>query len=207
MVEERRVVLDADFIMEIGRYQSGDSVELFRRMFCVMDKIPVIHPYVADNELDQNAFAKKLIEQGDLTVIAYGEFLPADPEEEEIYRQNFEDMYTMIRDRQASRGQGIMLPLDPGEDIFKRHARRSFGEIHSILMATELGIPLFYSNDGGAKTVARHFTKGSLIVENTEEVVKKILETDNSALNRRQRRFLENYRNRYQQSIHNDDDK
>lgn len=195
MVEERRVVLDTDFIFAIERYQNGDRADLFRRVFRVLNRIPVVHPYVADCELNQSDFARELIRQGDLTVIPYGEFLPDDHVEKEIYRQNFADIYRLIRDEQdPRRGQDKMPLLDPGEDIFARHARRSFGEIHSVLMATELGIPLFFSNDGGAKTAADYFGGGSLTVKNAEEVVKEIVRADKDALTRPEKRFLKNCR-------------
>lgn len=84
-------------------------------------------------------------------------------------------------------------PLAPSEDIFASHAGRSFGEIHSVLMAAELGIPLFYSNDSGARTAAGRYKVGCLIVQNAEEVAELLKNAGTSVVTGDERRFISHY--------------
>lgn len=189
------VVLDADFVFEIEDFQNGDRADLFRRIFQVLEKTPVVHPFVADHEFVEDAFVKGLMAQGALRRIDYEDFLPAgDPVLSTLYRKNFLETHNLIRKaREARTGRDDMAPLTPDVDIFRHHSGWSFGEIHSVLMAAELGIPLLYSNDGGSKTAASRYPKGSLTVWNAEEVLAEILKKDPSALTRRERQFLKHY--------------
>lgn len=199
-VKERRVVLDTDFIEGITSYRKGDAADLFRRVFRVLDKQPVVHPYVADNELIHDRVAQGLITSGELTVIPYHAFLPEDEVRQALYRNSFKDMHQIIVGEHIPRRGGCrMVPLAPDEDIFTGHAKRSFGEIHSILMAAELGIPLFYSNDSGARTAAGRYRAGRLIVQNAEEVAELLKEAGGSVVTGEERRFIAHYytRNRH----------
>lgn len=199
-VEERRVVLDTDFIGGITSYEAGDGAGLFCRVFRTLDKCPVIHPYVAEYELSSNAIAQSLISSGELIVIPYADFLPSDGFKQILYRKTFQDLHTIIREAHIPRrGCPEMLPLGLKDDIFGRQAGRSFGEIHSILMAVELGIPLFYSNDTGTKTAVNRYHTGRLIVQNAEEVSELLKEADQSQVTGAERRFIRHFytRNRH----------
>lgn len=46
------------------------------------------------------------------------------------------------------------IPAEFGE-ITMHHAKRNMGEIHSLIFAHYLGIPVFMSNDSGAKQLAQ----------------------------------------------------
>lgn len=174
--EENRVVLDTDFINTITNYQTGDSEDFFRRIFRTLGKQPVVHPYVAEHELATNRIAQSLIASGDIIVIPYEEFLPADGVKRTLYKKNFHDLHRIIRENYVpKRDKPEMRPLQPNEDIFSRQAGRSFGEIHSILMAVELGIPLLFSNDKGAKTAATRYAEDRLTVRSAIEVADLLL--------------------------------
>lgn len=194
-----KVVLDTDFINGITSYELGDGADLFRRVFCALGKTPVVHPYVADYELYGNKTALKLLDEGVLVRITYCDFLPQNAARHILYHRNFRDIHEIIReeDQQHKKGAGIP-PIGAEEDIFARHGRRSYGEVHSILMATELGIPLFYSNDRNARTAARRFARGRLTALNAEEVA-KLLEGDTSVVSAKEWKFIGNYysRNRH----------
>lgn len=68
--------MDTDFIEGITSYQKSDAADLFRRVFRVLDMRPVVHPYIAQNELIHDPVAQNLITNGDLEVIPYHAFLP-----------------------------------------------------------------------------------------------------------------------------------
>lgn len=169
--EENRIVLDADFINTITNYKAGDPKEFFRRIFCVQEKQAVVHPYVAEHELDTNQIAQELITAGDIKIIPYEDFLPETGARRKVYIEIFHDLHRIIREAYIPKpNKPEMAPLRPDENIFRRQAGRSFGEIHSILMATEMGIPMLFSNDKGAKTAATRYPSDRLIVKSAIEV-------------------------------------
>lgn len=169
--EENRVVLDTDFINIITNYRKEDPKDFFRRIFRTLGVRPVVHPYVAEHELKNNKIAQELIAAGDIAVIPYNQFLPPTGVKRTFYVRNFHDLHRIIRENYVPRrDKPEMLPLQPDEDIFSRQSGRSFGEIHSILMAAELGIPVLFSNDKGAKTAATRFAAGRLTVQSAIEV-------------------------------------
>ena len=185
-MDDRRVALDTDFINRITDFQEGDPANFFCRLFQALDQEPVVHPYVAQFELMHNSIAQRLMSNGSLTVIQYSEFLP---ENDDIalrhYRQTFEDLYPKT---------SKMLALPKGLDIWSRHAKMSMGETHTILMAVTLGIPLFYSNDGGAKRGASYYRAGLLKVYNAEEVASLL--NSSEQITGKERRFLSHYRSK-----------
>lgn len=180
-MDHARVVLDTDFINGITEYQDGDPADLFRRVFRELGREPVVHPFVAERELIYNTVAQKLMKEGALCVIPLKNIIDPNSEEEQtLYRNNFEDMYTQI----------TCETLCAETDIFGRNAKKSFGEIHSVLLAAELGIPLLYSNDYGAKTAARYYAKGRLTVQNAEEVAELL--QDSQLIEAKERKFIRN---------------
>lgn len=193
-----QVVLDADFIQAIIGYEEGDGEDLFRRVFRALGKSPVVHPFVAQHEFEVHSrkeipiIFQSLIQHGDLTVIPYSSFLPPQHKIlEQHYRKRFRDMYEFFRETYVTKkGEYKLPPLDPQIDIFWRRAGRSFGEIHSMLMTEDLGIPKFYSNDGGAKQVATYYAEWPLEVQNAIEVA-ALLKESGSRVTRDERRAIE----------------
>lgn len=197
-MEDNRVVLDTDFINGIICYENGDGADLFRRVFCALGKTPVVHPFVAAYELDGNSIAQKLLDEGTLIRIPYSDFLSEAGPRCTFYRKMFQDIHEIIRDENQLRKNGPNIPpVGPDENIFACHRKRSFGEVHSILMATELGIPLFYSNDRDARTAANRFAGKRLVALNAEDIA-KLLEGDTSIVSSKERKFIGNYYSRNQ---------
>lgn len=178
-----QVVLDTDFINGITAYQSGDPADLFRRIFQALELEPVVCSYVAENELVRNPVAGSLIAEGFLKVLS-PEDVPSlgMPGAMEQYRNTFRDLYARIKN--------APLP-NYVTDIFSRHGQMSFGEIHSVLLATEAGIPLLYSNDSDAKSAARYFPRGRLTVKNAEEVAEELKDSD--MMTSAERKYFRNY--------------
>ena len=170
-LDRDRVVLDTDFIKGITSYQDGSGADLFRRVFKALGLIPVVHPYVAEFELMFNHVAQELIAEGTLIVIPYTVFLPNDDYKKDLYVHNFRDIHEIIRAENVLHRYGSAIPeISSTDNIFSRHGKSSFGEVHSMLMAAELGIPFFYSNDRDARTAANRYSRGRLVVKNAEEV-------------------------------------
>lgn len=177
-----QVVLDTDFINGITAYRDGDAADLFRRVFQELKQTPVVHSFVAERELVHNKVAQLLLQEGYITAIPLDAMdVPEGTDGKDLYRKTFEAMYERIT--------GDVFP-DDIEDIFGRHAQMSFGEIHSVLLATELGIPLLYSNDGDAKDAARYYAKGRLRVVNAEELGELLKGTE--GISGKERKFIRN---------------
>ena len=168
-MEDNRVALDTDFINVITEYRACDPATLFCDIFEALGKTPVVHPFVAECELMHNAVARGLLENGVIQKISYEEFLPnEDAEMKTFYTTMFRELNTKITG----------CSLSEKINIFASNAGHSFGEVHTVLMAVELGIPLFYSNDRGAKAAAVAYAEGKLIVKNIKEVVEQLQDTD-----------------------------
>ena len=177
-----QVVVDTDFINGITAYRDGDPADLFRRVFTELGKKPVVHAFVAERELMHNSIAQTLLEEGYIDSISLTSLcLPEGMDGEKLYLENFEAIYERIEKQKFP--EGI-------KDIFGRHAGKSFGEIHSILLATELKIPVLYSNDGGAKRAAKFYARGRLAVLNAEEVSEQL--TESKAITAKERKFIRN---------------
>ena len=190
-MDELRVVLDTDFINRITSYEDGDPQGLFCRIFHTLRKKPVVHQYVAEHELTHNSVAKALMQSRFLEVIPYSAFLK-DKLAWKRYDKNVRDMHNKLLGFRIDMGKSVFAELRPEDDITARHAQMSLGEIHSIFMAVELGIPLFYSNDADAKVVASRYPRGRLKVLNLEAVSEQ-LDVDNSEVTTKERKYLRNY--------------
>ena len=152
-----------------------------------LGKKPVVHSFVADRELVHNQTAQILLHEGFVQSISCKELsVPAGMDGEAEYRASFDAMYMRIKSEK----------LPEHIDIFGRNAGKSFGEIHSILLATELGIPLLYSNDSDAKMAASFFPKGRLTIMNAEDVAELLKNQD--FVTGKERRFIRNYYRRKQ---------
>ncbi len=181
-MDENRVVLDTDFISGITGYRDGDAADLFRRIFTTLEKVPVVHSFLAKYELDRDPIAQTLLQEGFIQSISCDKLsVPAQMDGKAAYRDSFSDMYMRVK--------GDALPEKT--NIFMRKAKSSFGEIHSILLATELGIPLFYSNDSDAKVAAKAFSKGRLTIMNAIDVASQL--ESSTSIDAKERKFLRNY--------------
>ena len=141
-------VLDADFLNKINAIRSANPDELFLKLMTELSCSPVVHPFVAE-ELFNCGLAQRMLAAGHIRKIGYDEFLPN--ERRSQYDQSFRELYHILT--LAEYG----IEIEPDDDIFSRHAGKSYGEVHSILMASQLKIPVFYSNDHSGKILCKRF--------------------------------------------------
>lgn len=195
-MDKHCAVLDTDFLNLITNYRDGDPIDLFQRIMQGLDCSPVLHPYVAEHELNQNRIAMQLIDRGLVQVIPYESFLNRDDElETMMYRRNFEDLHNAItEDIESKYGSSEVKKLESNTNIFQRHAQMSFGEVHSLLMAAELQIPILYSNDHGAVIAARRFPPNRIEVLNAEKVATSL--EGKTEVSSKERRYLRKYKDR-----------
>lgn len=140
------VLLDNDFCNMFHELNKSDSKinvdELYNKMILQIGKKPCIHKYIADSELLLNPFIQEKIKKNDIRIIDFTEILKED--DSQIYYESlFMEYYKFLKGKEFT------------GDVFKsRMAGESYGEIHSLITAFFLGIPIFLSNDNGAKLLA-----------------------------------------------------
>lgn len=140
------VLLDNDFCNMFHELNKSDSKinvdELYNKMILQIGKKPCIHKYIADSELLLNPFIQEKIKKNDIRIIDFPEILKED--DSQIYYESlFMEYYKFLKGKEFT------------GDVFKsRMAGESYGEIHSLITAFFLGIPIFLSNDNGAKLLA-----------------------------------------------------
>lgn len=127
--------------------------EFVRSIFNSLQKKPVVHIFVSEQELLTNKVIKELVEENFIDVINYDTFLPAEIFKIQ-YAETFADFYNFMN------GESIEKVFDV---ITKHHSKKNMGEIHSLILAQYMGIPIFMSNDNGqrisqkAKLIRRAF--------------------------------------------------
>lgn len=169
-MQKTQVVMDSDFIQ--GIFGNG-SEELFKQLMDELGVIPVVHPYVANVELQYCKEAQKLIDDGYIKVIEYDEFLVSDVDKM-MYNVQVWDILDEISEKE--------LPPEKYRDVFREDFRLteySIGEVMSELMARSMKLSLFASNDYGAKTVANiHINSTCYILEvkNIAEVLETVID-------------------------------
>lgn len=143
---ENYVVIDSDFCNMIA---PGNNIEkekeFVRSIFNSLQKKPVVHIFVSEQELLTNKVIKELVEENFIDVINYDTFLPAEIFKIQ-YAETFADFYNFMN------GEFIEKVFDV---ITKHHSKKNMGEIHSLILAQYMGIPIFMSNDNGAKNLAK----------------------------------------------------
>lgn len=160
------VLVDTDFFTNLTNIEKDP--DLFLNVMDDLEATPHVHQYVADNELFENKVFKKYKEQNIIKVITYSEFLNMDDEvDKEYYRLEFERLYKSINGSDS-------LP----EDIFSfRKAKSNIGEIHSTILAQNINITIFFSNDNGAREMIKtHINTSSytLSVKNIKMVFTEV---------------------------------
>lgn len=167
-------VLDSDFIQGLLKWGTKD---FFKQLMDELDVTPLVHSYVAEVELQYCIAAKDLISENYIKVIPYSQYLLTD-----VDRQLYNEMVWDILDKISEKD----LPPQKYQDVFRddfRLTEYSIGEILSELMARYLKVPLFASNDEGAKKVAQYHINSQqyiLEVKNVAELLQEVGSNENS---------------------------
>lgn len=167
-MESTKVVLDCDFLQGI---LGNSSVNFFKQLMSELNVKPVVHSYVAEVELQYCSEAKKLIEDGYIEKIEYSQYLLSDYD-----RELYNEMVWELLDDYGK----YDLPPKRHRDVFREgfhYSENSIGEIMSELMAKRMQLPLFASNDGGAKSIANsriNSSKYILEVKNIADLLNDI---------------------------------
>ena len=144
MDEHIKVVIDADFFRNITEYERGTG--LFLQVMKDLGMQPFMHEFVANDELKGNKYLKQLLDQGEISIIYYKDYLNEENRLE--YEEYFRQAYEKINCFDFSEKNDIYQYADQDE---------SLGEIRSLYMASKMGYIYFMSDDADARTLANKF--------------------------------------------------
>lgn len=144
MDERIKVVIDADFFINITEYEHG--LDLFLKVMDDLGLKPVMHEFVANTELKGNIYLQQLLDKGIVSIVSYKDYLEEVDREE--YTEYFMKAYEKVNRRDFPKTDDIYEYADQDE---------SLGEIRSLYMARKLGYIYFMSDDADAKMLAKNF--------------------------------------------------
>lgn len=154
------ILLDSDFCNMFSDLNTQDTKidvdELYNKIIKQIGKKPCIHKYIAESELLSNNYIKEKIMNNEIRIIDFSEIVK-DDESKLYYEILFHEYYKFLYETDCQNNK-----IDPrtteenftGDVFTSRRAGVNFGEIHSLITSFFLGIPIFLSNDNGAKILA-----------------------------------------------------
>ena len=72
-MNKKEVIVDTVFLEKLSC--DGKNLEIFKKVLSDLEYKPVVHPYIAANELDVHPYFDKLVAEGVVRVADYNEFL------------------------------------------------------------------------------------------------------------------------------------
>ena len=158
-MNKKEVIVDTVFLEKLSC--DGKNLETFKKVLSDLEYEPVVHPYIAANELNMHSYFDKLVAEGFVRVADYNEFL-CDDEDIALYESYFADIHNALREYLAAKGgkkQLEKLVLPAGQTVFTyRKASMSLGDVHMILMAFFAAMPIILTEDSDIDTL-RSITK------------------------------------------------
>ena len=154
------ILLDSDFCNMFYDLNTQDTKidvdELYNKIIKQIGKKPCLHKYIAESELLSNNYIKEKIKNNEIRIIDFSEIVK-DDESKLYYEFLFHEYYKFLYETDCQNNK-----IDPrtteenftGDVFTSRRAGVNFGEIHSLITSFFLGIPIFLSNDNGAKILA-----------------------------------------------------
>lgn len=110
----------------------------------------LIHEYIYENELSMFSYANQIIEHSICRVIEYKDFLSDDWLKEQYkgyFLEIYNEFYNRLRGMNSFKAEK-MKELDESTDIFTyRSSGSSLGDVHMIIMALFLDVPIILSED------------------------------------------------------------
>lgn len=144
-----KAIIDTCFFEQFNKGIRFSEDDFCTLMYAMQMEI-LIHPYVYDKELSMHAYIDTLINKGLCRVVDYEEFLTTEYFKE-MYRGLFVEIYNEFYNRKLvsnSRKAEKMHQLGQDTDIFEvRFSGASIGDVHIIMMAFFMNIPIILSED------------------------------------------------------------
>lgn len=179
-----KVVLDSDFCqILLSKNSKEEAKAFFKSVFICLDLHPCLHEYVYKEELFNIDSVQDLVNENFIQVISI-EDLASSIGAKKLYVILFKDYYKYMNEQEW---------IDKDDVFSKRYAGKNMGEIHSLILALYLKIPCFFSNDKGAKTLAKNKINSQsfeIEVKNVEQVFYDIDAIENNEVELKEKRRI-----------------
>ncbi len=192
-MNKKEAIVDTCFFNKLSN--DGKSIEIFKKVLVDLDYKPVVHPYIAEKELDVFPHFNKLVEEGFIRKAEYSEFIE-DEDDAELYEQYFYELYEEMREYleiKGSKKKIEKLVIPKGQTIYTyRRASMSLGDVHMILMAFFMRLPIIFSEDGDIeflRSVAKRKISSdsyNLDIYNVMDLLMMIAQKDNTAFSKKE---------------------
>lgn len=186
-------IIDTCFIQKLS--SEGKKCENIKKVLDELDYLPVVHPYIAEHELALFSYSENLIKTGYIRKIEYKEFL-SDEYDRRMYEDYFTQIYEDMRQLLAAKGglkQIEKLNFTGSGSIYKSHKKgSSMGDVHMILMAAFMRLPIILTEDSDIellRTIAKKRIKlgeFNLEIFNGVDLLKKIASSENTMLSKKE---------------------
>lgn len=196
---ENEVIVDTCFLQKLS--SEGKAVNHIKKVLAELEYVPVVHPYIYEHELSLHSYFVKLIEEGYIRVIQYNEF-----QKDVIDKQSYEAYYGMLYEEMRLTLEAINSPkrtkvkklcLHRGQTIYNTHIQgSSMGDVHMILMATYLQIPILLTEDSDIEMLRdiakRRMRLGrySLQILNGIQLIEEIAKKGDSSITAKEIEFI-----------------
>ena len=164
----------------------------------------LIHPYVFTNELSVQSYAKTLIDNGTCKLVNYDDFIMSDYYKayySGLFIQVYNEFYEYLKSTDSNKADK-MSALGIDTDVFEyRRAGASIGDVHMILMAFFMEIPIILSEDSDLamiyKIAVKHINNQhyQLLVYNVNDVIEYIKNSDNRTISNKDLKHIRRYTN------------
>lgn len=147
-MRKTEVIVDTCFLQKLS--SEGKAIDNIKKVLAELEYIPVAHPYIYEHELSLHSYFVRLVEEKDIRVIQYNEF-QKDAVDKQLYEAYYgvlyEDMRLALKAMNSPK-QVEKLCLHKGQTIYNTHKQgSSMGDVHMILMASYLQIPILLTED------------------------------------------------------------
>lgn len=192
-MSKKEAIVDTCFFNKLSN--DGKNIEAFKKVLVDLDYKPVVHPYIAEKELDVFPYFNKLVEEGFIRKAEYSEFIE-DEDDAELYEQYFPELYEEMREYleiKGSKKQIEKLAIPKGQTIYTyRRAGMSLGDVHMILMAFFMRLPIILSEDGDIeflRSVAKRKISSNsynLDIYNVMDLIMMIAQKEDTAFSKKE---------------------
>ena len=192
-MSKKEAIVDTCFFNKLSN--DGKNIEAFKKVLVDLDYKPVVHPYIAEKELDVFPHFNKLVEEGFIRKAEYSEFIE-DEDDAELYEQYFPELYEEMREYLEIKGlkkqiEKLVIPM--GQKIFTfRRAGMSLGDVHMILTAFFMRLPIILSEDGDIeflRSVAKRKISSdsyNLDIYNVMDLIKMIAQKEDTTFSKKE---------------------
>ena len=192
-MSKKEAIVDTCFFNKLSN--DGKNIKAFKKVLEDLDYKPVVHPYIADKELDVFPHFNKLVEEGFIRKASYSELIK-DEYDAVLYEQYFSELYEEMREYleiKGSKKKIEKLVIPKGQTIYTyRRASMSLGDVHMILMAFFMRLPIIFSEDGDIeflRSVAKRKISSdsyNLDIYNVMDLLMMIAQKDNTTFSKKE---------------------